>query len=57
MPEQQGPRQSRTMVSMAEYLSLLQSLRQRGADIPEMKTPEDVLAFAREKGLIPGGVE
>jgi len=39
-------------VSMGEYLSLLQSLRMRGADLPDFQSPEDVIAFAREKGLL-----
>ena len=37
---------------MGEYLSLLNSLRMRGADIPEMKTAEDVIAFARQAGIL-----
>lgn len=39
-------------VSMGEYMSLLQSLRMRGADLPDFQSPEDVIAFAREKGLL-----
>ena len=50
--QQQQPRQDPDAVSMNEYISLLDSLRLRGADIPEMRTPEDVIAFAREKGLL-----
>jgi hypothetical protein len=50
--QQQQPRQDSDAVSMNEYISLLDSLRMRGADIPEMRTPEDVIAFAREKGLL-----
>jgi len=50
--QQQQPRQDPDAVSVNEYISLLNSLRMRGADIPEMRTPEDVIAFAREKGLL-----
>ena len=50
--QQQQPRQDPDAVSVNEYISLLNSLRMRGADIPEMGTPEDVIAFAREKGLL-----
>lgn len=50
--QKQQPRQDSDAVSMNEYISLLDSLRLRGADIPEMRTPEDVIAFAREKGLL-----
>jgi hypothetical protein len=58
MPEQRDPRpmgrgESNDRVSMNEYISILQSLRERGADIPEMNTPEDVFAFARKLGLMP----
>ncbi len=64
MPEQQDPRlmgsagfmnpdSSNDRVTMNEHLSLLRSLRERGADIPEMNTPEDVFAFARKLGLMP----
>jgi hypothetical protein len=57
MPEQRDPRpmgrgQSDDSVTMNEYISLLRSLRERGADLPDFQSPEDVIAFAREKGLL-----
>ncbi len=48
----QQPRQDPDAVSMGEYMSLLQSLKMRGADLPDFQSPEDVIAFAREKGLL-----
>lgn len=51
-PQPSQPRQDPDAVSMGEYLSLLQSLRMRGADLPDFQSPEDVIAFAREKGLL-----
>jgi len=50
--QQQEPRRDPDEVTMGEYLSLLNSLRMRGADIPEMKTAEDVIAFARQAGIL-----
>jgi hypothetical protein len=47
-----GRGQSDDSVTMNEYISLLRSLRERGADLPDFQSPEDVIAFAREKGLL-----
>lgn len=47
-PQEKNP----DAVSIKEYLALLNSLRMRGAQIPEMKSEEDVIAYAKELGLI-----